>query len=79
MKLPVTVFLDAAVMKRAVYYRTRAVVTQKTLQWGPTEVTVPETHDEGFNPNDEISNPAMRAEAKLLPQLARRHLPCLDG
>lgn len=67
---PAIVFLDASVMKRAVYYRTRAVVTQRTLQWGPTEITVPETRYEGFDPNDEISNSQMRAEAKMLPRVA---------
>lgn len=70
MKSPATVFLDANVMKRAVYHRTRSVVSQRTLQWGPTKIAVAETSYESFNPNDEISNPAMRAEARLLPRIA---------
>lgn len=64
------VFIDSNVVKFSSTELVRLRPQKEQVQWGPTVIEVV-VHDEVIvNPNEKISNPELRTEADLLPQVA---------
>ena len=68
--MPSTVFVDSNVLKFAATHLPRFVPKKEEIQWGPRIVEVVVHHEVVVNPNDNIANPILKAEADLLPQAA---------
>lgn len=68
--MPLLVFIDTNILKFASIALTRLAPRRETLKWGPKTIDVI-AHDEVFlNPNDNIANPELKAEAELLSKVA---------
>lgn len=68
--MPLLVFIDTNILKFAATELTRFARRRETLKWGPKTMDVI-VHDEVvLNPNDNISNPELKAEADLLSEVA---------
>ena len=66
-----TVFLDTNVFKFSATALRRYVGRRQTTQWGPLKVDSVVYAEQLLNPNDKIQNPQLKAEADLLPAIAK--------
>ena len=68
--MPPLVFVDTNILKLAATELQRYVPRRESLQWGPMTIDAVVHDAVVVNPNDNISNPKLKAEADLLPEVA---------